>query len=272
MVARFTRSQEQASIVEITPDIAGDFLRTSQGNRRIRKWYVSQLAAAMRRGEWRVTSQGIGIDQNGNLRDAHHRLPAVIESGVTIRSVLVLGLREDAYQVIDTGMKRTLADLLNEDTRVADAIRLASNLYWGTTSPTVDQTKPLYACGLPDSLHALIQFCGTVRKYFSSAPMKLAASITIMNGGDANYVYQQYRAMCLSMFDEMAPATQALKRQVDNGAAVASNTRDTLTRGLRVFDKKKMKVTKIQVGEDDIAAAVTLVKNTLRSKSTQLFQ
>ena len=75
----------------------------------------------MRRGEWRVTSQGIGFDLHGRLRDAHHRLNACIQSGVTFRSVVVLGMREDAYEVTDTGMVRTYADRLDEDRATRDA-------------------------------------------------------------------------------------------------------------------------------------------------------
>ncbi len=243
--------------------MASELIASSPGNRRLRGWYVAQLAAAMRRGEWRVTSQGVGIDRHGRLRDAHHRMHAVVESGMTVKFVVVMGLEDSAYEVTDTGMKRGVADLMNEDKRVTDAYRLGAQFATGSQSPTVDQIKPLVNAGLGDCARALIQFCGTSRKYFSSAPMKLAAIVTILNGGNAEYAMNQYRALCTSAFDEMSGAAKALKRQVEQGAD-AKNTRDALARGLRVFDAKRADVSKIQVSQLDIDASTALVRSVLR--------
>ena len=91
----FRKEKEESIIMDITPETAKQLLSTSPGNRKIRYWHVCMLADSMSRGEWRVTSQGIGIDRNGNLRDAHHRLMAVVKSGVTIKSVVVMGLPYD---------------------------------------------------------------------------------------------------------------------------------------------------------------------------------
>jgi hypothetical protein len=99
----FKRQDEVTAIMDITPEIARQLLSTSPGNRKIRQWHVDILAGSMVRGQWKVTSQGIGIDRNGKLRDAHHRLMAVIKSGITIRSVVVMGLLPESYEVIDTG-------------------------------------------------------------------------------------------------------------------------------------------------------------------------
>lgn len=178
----FTSRYEQASIMEITPEVAAHLLSTSVGNRKLRPWYVSILAAAMRRGEWRVTSQGIGIDNTGSLRDAHHRLNACIEADVSFRSVVVIGLRTDAYEVTDIGIKRNTHDLLSVDRRVADVFRLATVYALGCSSPTVDQMRPIINGGLGHAADGLILFCGGIRRYYSCAPMKLAACITLMSG------------------------------------------------------------------------------------------
>ena len=261
-ISRFIRHQECAEIVAITPEMARELIASSPGNRRLRPWYVSQLAAAMKRGEWRITSQGVGIDRHGRLRDAHHRMHAVDESGMTVKFVVVMGLEDGAYEVTDTGMKRNISDLMNEDRRVSDVFRLAALIATGSASPTVDQIRPFVSAGLGDCTRALVDFCGTARKFFSSAPIKLAAAVTILNGGDAAYVMTQYRALCTSSFDEMSGASKALKRQVEHGAE-AGNTRDALARGLRVFDQKKADVTKIQISQYDIDAASALVRTVL---------
>jgi hypothetical protein len=264
-MTKFARQKPEATVMDITPEMAKEMLATSAGNRRLRRWYVDLLAAAMKRGEWRVTSQGIGFDLHGRLRDAHHRLHACIQSGVTFPSVVVFGMRPDAYEVTDTGMLRTYADRLGEDRAVADVLRLGCEYALGTTKPTVDQMRPIIDAGFGAAAKALVEFCGSKRKYYSSAPMKLAACITIMNGGDADFVLHQYRAMCCLDFEAMSRSAQALVRQVDSGKTHANNTREVLARGLRVFDKDRNGISKIQISDADIDAAVELVRSVLRN-------
>lgn len=261
----FARHQPEALVMNITPAIAKEMLETSPGNRRMRGWYVNLLAAAMKRGEWRVTSQGIGFDVHGRLRDAHHRLSACIQSGAVFPSVVVFGMRTDAYEVTDTGIMRSYAERLGEDRAVSDVLRLGCKFALGTSKPTIDQMRPIIDAGLGDATRSLIEFCGTKRKYYSTAPMKLAACITIMNGGDAGFVLQQYRALCSLDFEAMSKSAQALVRQVDSGKANANDTIEALARGLRVFDKDRFDISRIQISDADKDAATELVRSVLRN-------
>jgi len=95
--------------------------------------------------------------------------------------------------------------------------------------------------------------------------MKLAACITIMNGGNADFVLQQYRALCSLDFEAMSKSAQAIVRQVDSGKARAIETREVLARGFRVFDKDRHGISKIQISDADIDAAVELVRSVLRN-------
>jgi hypothetical protein len=262
---KFARSKPESMIMRITPEIAKEMLETSIGNRRLRGWYVNLLSSAMKRGEWRVTSQGIGFDYRGCLRDAHHRLTACVQSGVSFESVVVLGMQTDAYEVTDTGIMRTYADRLHEDRAVADVLRLGCQYALNTTKPTVDQMKPIIEAGLADAAKSLIEFCGSCRKYYSSAPMKLAACITIMNGGDSEYIMNQYRALCCLDFESMSKSAQSLVRQVDSGKTRAQDAREVISRGFRVFDKDKQSISKIQITDSDIDAAIELVRSVLRN-------
>lgn len=265
----FKRDQEQSAIMEINPDIARHLLSTSIGNRKIRYWHVDVLAGAMARGEWRVTSQGIGIDKNGNLRDAHHRLMAVVKSGVTIKSVVVMGLPLNAYEVTDTGINRNMADLLNENKRLTDVLNIAARLYYDTSRPvTIDLIRPIMKSGLFDTAKTLISHCGTARVFYSSAPVKLAACITIMNGGDADYVMQQYRALCILDFKSMSAASMSLVKQVNDGKA---NTRssakeETICRALRTFDINQKDSSESTIKPEAIVAGKKLVIDVLKNK------
>lgn len=259
----FSKKRPEATVMTITPPIARMMLDSSAGNRSMRQWYVDLLAHAMRRGEWRVTSQGIGFDVLGHLNDAHHRLSACVQAGVSFDSVVVFGLRVDAYQVIDVGMKRTTGDLLNEPKDIADVIRLGCQYAIGNTKPTIDQIIPFMDAGLGNAAWGLKNFHSSRCKYFASAPMKLAACITAMNGGDAGFVLDQYKALCTLDFDNMSSSAKALYRQVQSNKVRANDSRETLARGLRVFNKSKRDVSKIQISESDGYDAVDLVKNVL---------
>ncbi|SNX59764.1 hypothetical protein SAMN06296273_1198 [Nitrosomonas ureae] len=267
----FKSGQEQSAIMDITPDIARHLLSTSPGNRKIRYWHVEVLSGAMARGEWRVTSQGIGIDKNGNLRDAHHRLMAVIKSNVTIRSVVVMGLPPDAYQVTDTGITRNMADILGENKRVTDVLNAGARLYYDTQrTVTIDQMRPIMDSGLFETAKELIKFCGTARVFYSSAQVKLAACITIMNGGDADYVMQQYRALCLLDFEHMSAASMSLVKQVSDGkASTRTYKEEIICRALRAFDISQKDSNESGAKPEQIAAAKRLVIDVLKNKIAQ---
>lgn len=263
-VMNLKRSEPESRVMTITPEIAKKLLETSPGNRSLRSGYIDALAGAMRRGEWRVTSQGIGIDVNGHLRDAHHRLHACIKANVPFQSLVVLGMPVNAYEVTDTGIVRSLADRIGVDQRIAEVYRFAGELMY-RGAPTADQVHTLADAGLGDVAKTLYDHCRTTKKYYSSAAMKLAACITMMNGGDADYVLQQYRALCLFDIDAMSCSAKALARQVNNGTTNATGRqKETLARGLRVFDVDRKDVSRIQVSDADISAACDLVRNVLK--------
>ena len=96
------------SWVEVTPDLAGQWLAMSPGNRIISKPQVASLVVDMRAGRWRHTHQGIAFFADGSFADGHHRLIAVVESGVTCRMLVVRGLSIESGQAIDGGRPRSV--------------------------------------------------------------------------------------------------------------------------------------------------------------------
>jgi hypothetical protein len=73
---------------------------------------VRDFAAAMRRGEWRVTHQGIAFDTGGALVDGQHRLAAVVEADTPVEMTVFTEVPEGAFDVLDTGKRRNAADVL----------------------------------------------------------------------------------------------------------------------------------------------------------------
>lgn len=92
----------------VTPAAAKALLARNKGNRPVRQARVQQYADAMRAGLWRV-AQAILVDWDGVLLDGQHRLHAVVLYGQPVEFVVVRGASPEAYAVIDTGDKRTVA-------------------------------------------------------------------------------------------------------------------------------------------------------------------
>jgi hypothetical protein len=103
----------RVQIVDVTPEKAAEWLKTSTGNRPLKEKAVDTYARDMQAGNWRLTHQGIAFDSEGRLRDGHHRLMALIKTGMTIPMMVTMGLGDDAMPVIDTGKIRSIGDVVS---------------------------------------------------------------------------------------------------------------------------------------------------------------
>jgi hypothetical protein len=104
----------QATIVEVTPGLAAEWLATSNiGNRRLYPQHIAKLVDEMRRDEWVENGQSISFDPNGGLLDGQHRLHAIVKSGKSYNLVVVRGVTDSrAFQTYDAVInKRTPAQI-----------------------------------------------------------------------------------------------------------------------------------------------------------------
>lgn len=98
-------------IVEITPDMAIDYLASMATNRPLSKNTVKKYADDMAHGRWKFSHQGVAFDNRGRLMDGQHRLAAIVESEVTIRMVVTTGVPTESFDVMDKGKRRSAADI-----------------------------------------------------------------------------------------------------------------------------------------------------------------
>lgn len=262
---QFSHSTETARKERIDPRLAEEMLKTSAGNRKIRQHQVDDLAAAISRGEWRSISQCIGFNVRGQLIDGHHRLNAVVKSGVSIETIVVYGLPLDAVDVTDIGVKRSYADRLNLPASVSQVLRLGCQYATGTKSPSLEQMRPYIEAGFLDVIDRLQSTSAKNERYFGSAPLKLSACIEILAGEDENFVFSQYRALCKGDFDSMTSASKALYKQVFNETTRAAQTDETIARGRLVFSKVKQNLKMIKINPEDRRLAVNRVFFVLNS-------
>jgi hypothetical protein len=102
----------RSKVQTITPRKAAEYLDRNTTNRPLSKRTVREFADAMRRGEWRVTHQGIAFDVHGVLVDGQHRLAAIVEADIPIDVTVFTDVAEGAFDVLDTGRRRHAADVL----------------------------------------------------------------------------------------------------------------------------------------------------------------
>src|SRR5437667_1914046 len=71
------------------------------------------MTATIQRGEWQLTGAAIILYDEGRVRDGQNRLHAIVQAGMSVRSVVARGVSEDAFDVMDTGRSRNAADVLH---------------------------------------------------------------------------------------------------------------------------------------------------------------
>lgn len=99
-------------IVDVTPQMAKEWLASNPENRRLDKGHAASLARDMQAGNWRLTGQSIQFGADGLLKDGQHRLQAVILANMSVPMLVVRGLDNDVQQFIDINRKRSLGDIL----------------------------------------------------------------------------------------------------------------------------------------------------------------
>lgn len=107
-----TTQTPTAIVSTITPAMASEMLALNiDKNRKLRKDRVSLYADHMRNGQWMLTGEPI-IFSEGQLINGQHRLMACVEAQTPFVSVIVRDVAEDAFTFIDSGLPRSVADLV----------------------------------------------------------------------------------------------------------------------------------------------------------------
>lgn len=103
----------QYKVTSITPALAEKWLGQNTHNRNLREKAVLAYARDMEAGNWAENGEAIKFAKDDTLLDGQHRLQAIALSGVTVKMLVVTGLRNGTQETMDDGRKRTLADALH---------------------------------------------------------------------------------------------------------------------------------------------------------------
>lgn len=112
---RFVAVKMTETTRTVNPEFAHKLLKYNPKNRRLNHSHVMGLASQMEAGLFMPELGFISFDKKGQMIDGQHRLHAIIESVTSFEMRIITGLDSNVRDVIDTGLKRTLADILRMD-------------------------------------------------------------------------------------------------------------------------------------------------------------
>jgi hypothetical protein len=239
----------ETTTIRVTPAIAMQWLKFNTINRPVRRSAVDGLTAAMKRGEYRLTHQGIAFAESGELLDGQHRLMAISQMppdfGIDMQ--VTRGLNKSAFVAIDKGVKRSHGDSLGIPTAHAAVARfIAKTHLTAKESISTDYLIP-FVSATAEPYKRLQGICQRTSRVWSSAAVRSAAILRMMGGGDFDYIGISYHALNHDDFESMSPIIQALYRQQIRGLVNGPN--DLFLRAWKAFDHESQRLDKIQINE-----------------------
>lgn len=224
----------------VTPQMAREWLERNQDNRPLRPGVVDGFLAAYRRGEWKITHQGIAFAKSGRLLDGQHRLTFISElpDKTVVPMNVSVGLDEDAFDCIDQGFKRTTSDLYGVSGGLVAVARFMIKLAVPDRSGVTPQlTKPYLEWVTPE-YELLFTFCPSAARTWSSAAVRSAAILNMKLGHDKDAIRVAYDALVHSNISAMSAPVRALAQQYLSGRIVSVRGYDLFCRAQRAFNTK----------------------------------
>jgi hypothetical protein len=119
-------------LVLVTPELAEYWLDMNLHNRKVYFGVVREYTTAMKEGRWEFDGDSIQFSKQGILLNGQHRLMAQVASGTTLVQSVWYNLDERIQTVMDTGRKRSFADILELEGEkdAAHLAALTSMLYY----------------------------------------------------------------------------------------------------------------------------------------------
>lgn len=100
-----------ASVVYITPEMAREWLKKNEINRRVSNQKVYNYAKDMEQGKWQLNGEPICFRKDGSLANGQHRLIAISRQTRAIPMMVIWGIDDDV-NIYDRGRNRGLADTI----------------------------------------------------------------------------------------------------------------------------------------------------------------
>lgn len=102
-----------AAHAKLTPTLARLLLDRNPENRIETPGNTAKFVSDIKEGRFMLTGQGLIVSRDGLLNDGQHRCRAVIQTGITVETLIVFGIEREARLATDIGKNRDAADMLS---------------------------------------------------------------------------------------------------------------------------------------------------------------
>jgi hypothetical protein len=118
-------------LVTLSPALASILLSRNEKNRPVSQVGLERIKRDLEQGRWVFNGESLIVSIDGKLNDGQHRCRAVIETGISIRMVIVFGPRRESRMTLDQGVTRTVGHYLGMSGHTdANTLGTVANYYW----------------------------------------------------------------------------------------------------------------------------------------------
>lgn len=171
-----------AIVITITPALAKQLLHRNTRNRKLRERAVGDYARDINAGNWSLNGEAIKISANGDVLDGQHRLHAVVQADTAVDMFVVIGLDPATQETMDSGRKRSTADVLSlRDEENATTLAAVLRRVWaweqgdhrfkGRQTPTTAECAALL--GAHPEIRRSAEIAGRTRSAFPHIPQSV---------------------------------------------------------------------------------------------------
>jgi len=121
--------QTSVHVMEVTPVLAGAWLKKNTHNRPLRRGHVDDLKRRVERGEWQLSNDAIALASDGQVLNGQHRLTMITELDRPLPLLVMIGSKKELQRIIDGGWKRNFSQSLAMDSE-KNALLLAAAASW----------------------------------------------------------------------------------------------------------------------------------------------
>lgn len=187
MAVAINRTGPGSEEMLVTPEMAKEWLRANETNRRKRPQAIEDDARDIITGNWAYNGETVKFSWDGFLLDGQHRLEAIVLAGKTnpavlVKTLVVFGLDPESQKTMDRGIKRTAADMYgmsgHKNSPVLAAVikkmwawEEGDHKFSGKKSPTMAEYDEILRSH-PEIFRA-VEVAAQVRSHFKIAPQSV---------------------------------------------------------------------------------------------------
>ena len=191
-------------VLDVSPDMAATWLKNLHPRQHghLIEGTVASLVREMKTGNWRLTHQGIALDECGRLIDGQNRLTALVRAHMTLKMVVAFGVPEEHFPKIDGNTPRSVAFRTGLPPQVApivaQMVRLAR---YGSSGVRISDTMMAVAHDFgSDALRYFSERASrTTRQRFTTAPVRAGVVLNLI----ANKADDGYKALIIDAYNAL---------------------------------------------------------------------